>query len=578
MAKLSASGEWLLAESSVSNSGPVEMQNSSKYHSSSIFDSRICLECGQNFRACDCKNCLKCGTPFMTYFGTGLVKGRSHCRVCASPVCVTCIVIIKGLEKICTRCHLKQKEEEISTEKALFAICEAKFGLDESYANVSRLKTMSQKLDALFEAAKKGLDHIMLILFNIGCSIDSTDSKQNTPLFYAAGGGHLQCIVLLLEKGADVKAKNNVGWTPLHTAAWKGTTENHTKCVKYLIEMGADVLEESNTFETAGDVAQRCNAKKEIVEILRAAEVERTMREVEEKVNNLLASSPTPKEQHFCRLLTTLLNLINKSPELLLKETSKEINGKTKGNATGQFEGKDLEENRNEDARLCRKCKGPTSQTKCTLPKPTADVEPILRSPSTKKKNQARPTSPWQAGDTVKLPNFEELSQLKLEKKEWEDRCRKLMSSIAVSTKEHDKQITDLKLEMKQLREEKENINTKRDATYENKLAKLRQENDCRIKEMVEQIEEMDLGRCEVLLLQNHHNLTWVPDDMVKECQNSKCRVPFTKTLRKHHCRCCGRVFCTQCSNQKTRLDRFGYKNPVRVCNVCYALIDDLIP
>lgn len=36
--------------------------------------------------------------------------------------------------------------------------------------------------------------------------------------------------------------------------------------------MGADVLEESNTFETAGDVAQRCNAKKEIVEILRAAE------------------------------------------------------------------------------------------------------------------------------------------------------------------------------------------------------------------------------------------------------------------------------------------------------------------
>ena len=46
---------------------------------------------------------------------------------------------------------------------------------------------------------------------------------------------------------------------------------------------------------------------------------------------------------------------------------------------------------------------------------------------------------------------------------------------------------------------------------------------------MVEQIEEMDLGRCEVLLLQNHHNLTWVPDDMVKECQNSKCRVPFTK-------------------------------------------------
>ena len=35
--------------------------------------------------------------------------------------------------KICTRCHLKQKEEEISTEKALTAICEAKFGLGNNY-------------------------------------------------------------------------------------------------------------------------------------------------------------------------------------------------------------------------------------------------------------------------------------------------------------------------------------------------------------------------------------------------------------------------------------------------------------
>ena len=36
--------------------------------------------------------------------------------------------------------------------------------------------------------------------------------------------------------------------------------------------MGADVLEESNTKETAGDVAERCNANKEIIQILKAAE------------------------------------------------------------------------------------------------------------------------------------------------------------------------------------------------------------------------------------------------------------------------------------------------------------------
>ena len=31
--------------------------------------------------------------------------------------------------QVCTRCHLKQKEEEISTEKALSAIGAAKFGV-----------------------------------------------------------------------------------------------------------------------------------------------------------------------------------------------------------------------------------------------------------------------------------------------------------------------------------------------------------------------------------------------------------------------------------------------------------------
>ena len=36
--------------------------------------------------------------------------------------------------------------------------------------------------------------------------------------------------------------------------------------------MGADVMSQSNTKETAADVAQRCNAKKEIIQILKSAE------------------------------------------------------------------------------------------------------------------------------------------------------------------------------------------------------------------------------------------------------------------------------------------------------------------
>jgi len=516
----------------------------------------------------------------MTYFGTGFIKGRSHCRVCASPVCVTCIVVIKGLEKVCTRCHLKQKEEEICTEKALSAICEDKFGLDDSYANVLKLKTLSQKTDALFEAVKKGLDHVMLTLFNSGCSVDSVDFKQNTPLFYAAEGGYLQCIVLLLEKGANINAKNNVGWTPLHAVSWKGKLENYTECAKYLIEMGADVLCESNTKETAGDVAQRCHSNADLVQILKAAEVEVAMREVGRKVTNLLASAPTLKEQQFCRLLSTLLryikqhavNAMETSPKEKKSETEKENPKEGEKEESKKSDQKENGEDQEgvSQKRLCHKCRGPTllGSSPSQSEKPKADVEPIVR-PST-------PKSPPPLPPDV-IQNLAEIKRLEREKSDWEERCRKLMSSIALSTKDHEKQIEELQNQMQHLKEENENIKTKRDATYENKLAKLRQESEVQIKEMEERVDESEQEKTEVLVLQTQHKLTWIPDDLVHECQISKCRAPFTKTTRKHHCRCCGRVFCAKCSQQKVKLERFGYTKPVRVCNVCYALIDDVI-
>lgn len=572
MAKLSASGEWLLAETSVPTCGPVEMQNNSKLHSSPFFDAHICYECGHNFRACECKSCLKCGTPFMKYFGTGLVKGRSHCRCCASPVCVTCIVVIKGLVKVCTRCHLKQKEEEISTEKALSAICEAKFGLDESYSSLSKLKTIAQKTDALFEAAKKGLDHVMLTLFNVGCSVDSIDSKQNTPLFYASEGGYLQCIVLLLEKGSNIKAKNNVGWTPLHACAWKGKSENHSECIKYLLEMGADVMCQSNTKETAADVAQRCNARMEIIQILKSAEVETSIREIEHKVENLLNSSPSMKEQALCRLLTTLVDFIKQSNSTELKTADNNEN--TDGTETSDehlredylTNIKDPSVKEKDGVEInqtfCHKCRGPT----------------VVESKEDHSNDNDSTTTNLLNGEYDREnKNSEVQKRLEREKSEWEERCRKLMSSIAVATKDHEKRIEELQLTIKCLKEENENIKTKRDATYENKLAKLRQETDMQIKEIERRLNETEAEKHDVMVLQSHLKLTWIPDEFVQECQYTKCRTPFSKTNRKHHCRCCGRVFCAKCSQQKIKLDLLGYAKPVRVCNICFALVDDVM-
>uniref|UniRef100_A0A673K5D2 Lateral signaling target protein 2 homolog n=1 Tax=Sinocyclocheilus rhinocerous TaxID=307959 RepID=A0A673K5D2_9TELE len=58
----------------------------------------------------------------------------------------------------------------------------------------------------------------------------------------------------------------------------------------------------------------------------------------------------------------------------------------------------------------------------------------------------------------------------------------------------------------------------------------------------------------------------WVPDEACNSC--IACKAPFTVIRRKHHCRSCGKIFCSRCSSHSAPL--YGQMKPVRVCTHCY--------
>ena len=61
----------------------------------------------------------------------------------------------------------------------------------------------------------------------------------------------------------------------------------------------------------------------------------------------------------------------------------------------------------------------------------------------------------------------------------------------------------------------------------------------------------------------------WVPDHAVNRCMG--CDTEFWLGRRKHHCRCCGKIFCADCSENSTPLPSEQLYNPVRVCSDCFS-------
>ena len=118
---------------------------------------------------------------------------------------------------------------------------------------------------ALMLACNAGQGEVMLMLVDMGYDVNMEylDSLVQKTLYKAVSNGYVNSVKVLLDKGADVNAKNNDGWTALMCASEKG----YAKIVSMLLKNGADVNAKNNGGWTALMKASQ-EAYKEIVEIL----------------------------------------------------------------------------------------------------------------------------------------------------------------------------------------------------------------------------------------------------------------------------------------------------------------------
>lgn len=91
---------------------------------------------------------------------------------------------------------------------------------------------------SIHEEAKKGnLPVIQSLLSTNPNLLTSKDEDERTALHWASSSGHVDTVLFLLSKKADIDAQDEGGWTPLMCASSAG----HDGVVDVLLKSGANV-------------------------------------------------------------------------------------------------------------------------------------------------------------------------------------------------------------------------------------------------------------------------------------------------------------------------------------------------
>jgi len=142
---------------------------------------------------------------------------------------------------------------------------------DERSQLTSAQKSIYTCLDKLSKKNKAKIQEVLARDFEkLGFKTKAYTRKEpgwlGKELRIAAKEGNIIDVQNLLDSGADINAKNNIGWTALKYAAFRG----EKGCVDLLLKVGAKIDAKTNDENTALDLAKK-NNHIEVVRLLEAA-------------------------------------------------------------------------------------------------------------------------------------------------------------------------------------------------------------------------------------------------------------------------------------------------------------------